>query len=92
MLSGVFLVCVGQYGCSKVHGIVYFTLAMGSMGFYISSVRVNALDLSPNYSGTLIALTSITEALTGIVNTFMTPNVNDAIFIDCQSDKIKLFN
>lgn len=52
---------------------------MGFIGFYYVSMKVNSLDLSPNYAGSLMALTNGFGALTGVaVPTFvgfMTPDV-----------------
>lgn len=52
---------------------------MGCIGTYYPSMKVNSLDLSPNYAGSLMALTNGLGAITGIAApTFvglMTPNV-----------------
>lgn len=52
---------------------------MGFVGFYYASMKVNSLDLSPNYAGSLIALVSLLGGLAGIVAPtfvgFMTPDV-----------------
>lgn len=44
-----------------------FTIAMGIMGTFYPGMKVNGLDLSPNYAGTLMALTNGLGAITGIV-------------------------
>lgn len=53
---------------------------MGFIGTYYPSMKVNSLDLSPNYAGSLMALTNGLGALTGVAAPtfvgFMTPNVN----------------
>lgn len=58
---------------------VYGNRSMGFIGFYYASMKVNSLDLSPNYAGSLIAFVNELGALTGIVApTFvglMTPDV-----------------
>lgn len=58
-----------------------FTLAMGFMGTFYPGMKVNPLDLSPNYAGTLMAITNGIGALTGIAVPYivgvMTPNVSD---------------
>lgn len=50
-----------------------------ALGTYYPGLRVNSLDLSPNYSGSLMALTNGVAAIAGIiVPTFigmMTPDV-----------------
>jgi ACS family sodium-dependent inorganic phosphate cotransporter len=38
--------------------VAYFTVAMGFMGTFYCGMKVNALDLSPNFAGTLMAITN----------------------------------
>lgn len=60
--------------------VVWFTLAMGFMGTFYPGMKVNPLDLSPNYAGSLMAVTNGIGALTGVAApTFvglMTPDVS----------------
>lgn len=57
-----------------------FTFAMGLMGTFYPGMKVNPLDLSPNYAGTLMAITNGIGAITGIIAPYvvgvMTPNVS----------------
>ena len=57
-----------------------FTIAMGIMGTFYPGMKVNPLDLSPNYAGTLMAVTNGIGALTGILGPYLvgvlTPNVS----------------
>lgn len=57
-----------------------FTLAMAFMGTYYPGMKVNCLDLSPNYSGTIMAITNGIGATTGIIAPalvgLLTPNVS----------------
>lgn len=46
--------------------VVFFTLAMGFLGNFYPGLKVNALDLSPNYAGSLMALTNGIGGLTGV--------------------------
>ena len=50
------------------------------MGTYYPGTKVNPLDLSPNYSGSIMALTNCLGAVTGIAAPvfvgYMTPNVS----------------
>lgn len=54
---------------------------MGFIGSYYPSMKVNSIDLSPNYAGSLIAFTNGAAAMTGIAApTFagiMTPDVRN---------------
>lgn len=46
--------------------VILFTLAVGFLGNFYPGLKVNALDLSPNYAGSLMALTNGIGGLTGI--------------------------
>lgn len=67
-------------GCDKTLVVIHFTIAMGIMGTFYPGMKVNPLDLSPNYAGTLMALTNGIGAITGIIAPalvgLMTPNVS----------------
>lgn len=60
--------------------VALFTLAMALMGTFYPGMKVNGLDLSPNYAGTLMAITNGTGALAGIIAPYLigvlTPNVS----------------
>lgn len=60
--------------------VAYFTLAMGFMGTFYPGMKVNPLDLSPNYAGSLMAVTNGIGALAGICAPnfvgVMAPNVS----------------
>lgn len=68
-------------GCDKVLATAYFTLGMALMGFCYPSIRVNALDLSPNYSATIMALVNGFGCLSGMATPYvvglLTPNVSN---------------
>lgn len=53
---------------------------MATMGGFYPGMKVNALDLSPNYAGTLMAVTNGIGALTGILGPYLvgilTPNTS----------------
>lgn len=65
-LPGIFLVFASYGGCDKVVAVSLFTVAMAFMGAYYSGMKVNALDLAPNFAGTLMGITNGIGALTGI--------------------------
>jgi ACS family sodium-dependent inorganic phosphate cotransporter len=64
-------VAASYAGCNRVLVVTLFTLAMGTMGGFYPGMKVNALDLSPNYAGTLMAVTNGIGALTGILGPFL---------------------
>lgn len=77
-ISAAFIVAAAYAGCDRVLVVSLFVISMTIMGTAYPSVMVNALDLSPNFAGTLMALTNGLSALTGIVSPYliglMTPN------------------
>ncbi|XP_058791446.1 sialin-like [Phymastichus coffea] len=74
----IFIVAASYAGCDRVMVVVMFTIGMTLMGTALPGIMVNVLDLSPNYAGTLMALTNGISALTGIVTPYivgvLTPN------------------
>lgn len=74
-----FIIGASYAGCDRVIVVVLFTLAMGFMGTFYPGMKVNPLDLSPNYAGILMAITNGIGAIAGIIVPYvvgvMTPNV-----------------
>uniref|UniRef100_A0A8D9FD42 Sialin n=1 Tax=Cacopsylla melanoneura TaxID=428564 RepID=A0A8D9FD42_9HEMI len=58
-------------GCDQVLVVTLFTVGMAFMGFFSPSLKVNALDLSPNYAGTLMAIVNGIGAISGIVSPYL---------------------
>lgn len=60
--------------------VLLFSLALGFLGNFFTGLKVNALDLSPNYSGSLMALTNGMAGMAGVVVLpivgVMTPDVS----------------
>lgn len=67
-------------GCNRSMATVLFTIGMAFMGFCYCSLRVNALDLSPNFSGTIMAFVNGAGCISGMLTPFftglLTPNVS----------------
>ncbi|RZF46751.1 hypothetical protein LSTR_LSTR002614 [Laodelphax striatellus] len=60
-------VAASYAGCDKLLVAGLFTVGMAFMGFFYPSLKVNALDLSPNYAGTLMAFVNGIGAISGII-------------------------
>lgn len=79
VVPAIFIVLASYAGCDRFLVVVWFTLAMGFMGTFYPGMKVNPLDLSPNYAGSLMAVTNGIGALTGVASPvfvgMMTPNV-----------------
>lgn len=75
-----FILGASYAGCDRVTVVAMFTLAMGFMGTFYPGMKVNPLDLSPNYAGILMAITNGIGACAGILVPYvvgvMTPNVS----------------
>lgn len=54
-------------GCDRTVVIVLFCVGMGLMGTFYPGMKVNALDLAPNYAGTIMAIVNGVGAITGII-------------------------
>ncbi|KAL1117414.1 hypothetical protein AAG570_004740 [Ranatra chinensis] len=65
-------------GCEQAAVATLFTVGMAFMGFFYPSLKVNALDLSPNYAATLMAIVNGIGAISGIITPtligYLTPN------------------
>lgn len=53
-------------GCNREIVIISFTGGMALMGAFVPSLKVNPLDLSPNYAGSLMAVVGCIGAISGI--------------------------
>lgn len=66
-------------GCDKIKVVALFTVGMATMGFFYSSMKVNVMDLSPNYAGPAMAMVNGVGAVAGIVSPpligYLIPNV-----------------
>ncbi|XP_073974925.1 putative inorganic phosphate cotransporter isoform X3 [Rhodnius prolixus] len=58
-------------GCNRSFATISFIIGMGFMGFFYPSLKVNALDLSPNYAGSLSALVMGIGAVSGILTPYL---------------------
>lgn len=67
----VFLVVASYSGCDRILSVAMFTIGMGFMGTFYCGMKVNALDLSPNFAGTLMAIVNGVGAITGILSPYI---------------------
>ncbi|KAL3272430.1 hypothetical protein HHI36_013912 [Cryptolaemus montrouzieri] len=71
MGPAIFLVIASYSGCNRMLSVLMFTIGMGLMGTFYCGMKVNALDLSPNFAGTLMAIVNGIGAITGIVSPYL---------------------
>lgn len=67
MGPALFILIASYVGCDRMLAVGMFTIAMGFMGTFYCGMKVNALDLSPNYAGTIMAIVNGIGGLTGII-------------------------
>ncbi|XP_060862600.1 sialin-like [Metopolophium dirhodum] len=72
------VMCASFVGCNKIIATLCFTFGVALMGFCYPSLRINSLDLSPNYSPTLMGLVNGIGCLSGMATPYivgiLTPN------------------
>uniref|UniRef100_A0A0A9Y1L0 Putative inorganic phosphate cotransporter n=1 Tax=Lygus hesperus TaxID=30085 RepID=A0A0A9Y1L0_LYGHE len=72
------LIGVTYSGCSTSRSMTCLLVGMAFMGFYYPSLKINTVDLSPNFAGTVGALTHSMGGLSGIIVPYviglLTPN------------------
>jgi len=66
VFPSICVVAASYAGCNKVFVVLWFTLAFGFMGNYYPGLRVNILDLSPNYAGSIMAVINGIASLSGV--------------------------
>lgn len=66
------ILCASYSGCNRFLVTSLLTIGMASMGLFYPSLKVNCLDLSPNYAGTLMALVNGIGAISGVCTPYVT--------------------
>lgn len=67
MGPAIFIIAASYSGCDRQMAVGMFTVAMGFMGTFYCGMKVNAMDLSPNFAGTIMAIVNGLGGLTGII-------------------------
>ncbi|XP_029176007.1 sialin-like [Nylanderia fulva] len=68
---GIFIIAASYAGYNNTLVVAMFTIGMALMGTFYPGMKVNGLDLSPNYSGTLMALVNGIGAFSGIITPYI---------------------
>lgn len=83
MGPAIFMVLASYVGCRRILAVVMFTIALFLMGFYYPGMKINALDLSPNFAGSIMALMNGIGVFAGmavpVVVGVLAPNVSTTI-------------
>lgn len=77
----LFLLGASYARCDKTLVVVMFVTGVTFLGSGIPSLKVNALDLSPNYSGTVMAISNGFASCTGFLTAYLVGKITprDAI-------------
>lgn len=78
-------------GCDRMLTVALFTIGMGFMGTFYCGMKVNALDLSSNYAGTLMAIVNGLGALSGIVTPYLAGALTEDVS-NCSVEKLFFLN
>lgn len=66
IVPAILVVASSYAACNRLLAVILLTTAVGFMGNYYPGMRVNALDLSPNYTGSIISIVNGSGAITGM--------------------------
>ncbi|KAF9824532.1 hypothetical protein SFRURICE_003989, partial [Spodoptera frugiperda] len=65
------IILASYAGCDRFAAVAYFIASMALMGGFYSGMKVNALDLAPNYAGSLTAMINGTSTISGIITPYL---------------------
>lgn len=68
IFPATFIVAASYAECDRTLVIIFFTLSTMLNGFYYTSLGVNALDLSPNYSASIVNLFNFLHSILLTIN------------------------
>lgn len=93
MGPATFIVAAAYSGCNRIQAVIMFTVGMGFMGTFYSGLKVNALDLSPNFAGTVMALVNGIGGFTGIFVPYLVGILTDNVsrILVTTSERISAF-
>ncbi|KAI9586089.1 hypothetical protein GQX74_001936 [Glossina fuscipes] len=78
IFPAIFLVLASYADCDKPLVIIFFTLTLFTMGGYYAGMKLTPVDLSPNYAGTIMAISNGSGAIIGWLSPYLvgvlTPN------------------
>lgn len=79
MGPAIFMVLACYVGCNKMAAVTMFTLSLFTMGFWFPGMKINGIDLSPNFAGTIMAIQNGLGVFSGMASPaavgFLAPNV-----------------
>lgn len=68
---GICIIMASYSGCDTTLAVFWFIFAMTLMGAYYSGMKINPLDITPNYAGTTTAMVNGIAAVSGIISPYL---------------------
>ncbi|KAJ2946185.1 hypothetical protein O0L34_g5119 [Tuta absoluta] len=68
---GICIIMASYSGCDTTLAVFWFIAAMTLMGAYYSGMKINALDITPNYAGTTTSLVNGIAAISAIFTPYL---------------------
>ncbi|EDW13457.2 sialin isoform X1 [Drosophila mojavensis] len=65
-LPGVLMVGASYVGCNKSWAVAFFTLSLFTMGPFYAGQKLTPMDMSPTYSGTIMAICNGLGSVVGV--------------------------
>ncbi|KAL0892941.1 hypothetical protein ABMA27_014613 [Loxostege sticticalis] len=70
-IPALFIILASYSGCNRAEAVGLFIASMAFMGGFYSSVKINAMDIAPNYAGTCSAFVNGLAAISGIITPYL---------------------
>ncbi|XP_045497336.1 putative inorganic phosphate cotransporter [Colias croceus] len=67
----LFIILASYSGCNRLEAVAFFVVSMACMAGFYSSVKINAMDIAPNYAGTCSAMVNGLAAVSGIFTPYL---------------------
>ncbi|KAJ2946183.1 hypothetical protein O0L34_g5117 [Tuta absoluta] len=70
-IPAIFIILASYSGCDRLQAVSLFIASMAFMAGFYSSVKINAMDIAPNYAGTCSAFVNGLAAVAGIITPYL---------------------
>ena len=78
--AGVFLIGLRYLDCTHTElAVALLVLAVSISGAVYSGHFVNAMDIAPQYAGTITGISSGTAAISGIISPYLASRVTESV-------------
>ncbi|XP_050346311.1 putative inorganic phosphate cotransporter [Nymphalis io] len=70
-VPAIFIILASYSGCDRIKAVGFFVASMAFMAGFYSSVKINVMDIAPNYAGTCSAIVNGLAAVSGMITPYM---------------------